>query len=306
MAERPQNPFSLYDFLGYFVPGALFLYGVDCARSRSDLVKLALSPLPDFNSEPKAEFYIPFVLCAYVIGHFLSVVSSYTIERYSIWRYGYPSKYLLRMRPGTYWKIDPRDKQKTHRLLLRVAVPILMLPVWLLDVLLGKELYAKGLDPLLQSFIMQRLDQLIVREGQYSAVADSPDKYDQDWFRFIYHHSLEKAPTHVPKMQNYVALYGFCRTATLLGLIFFWLVFSGQFSVVHGAGSFCICFSPTLLRTFWLLVISLGTFGMFVGFNKFYRRFSLEAFMAFIVCYPLNQSAPGDPDTEPPTNPSAY
>lgn len=25
--ELNQNPFSLYDFLGYFIPGAIFIYG---------------------------------------------------------------------------------------------------------------------------------------------------------------------------------------------------------------------------------------------------------------------------------------
>ena len=88
-----QNPFSIYDFLGYLIPGAVFLYG-------TLFIFEHISPLNDgafgFNaanlSFEKPETYVPFVLLAYVVGHFLSFLSSITVERYSIWAHGYPSK----------------------------------------------------------------------------------------------------------------------------------------------------------------------------------------------------------------------
>jgi len=84
--EFKQNPFSLYDFLGYFVPGALFLYGLYFAlalHSRTQAVFSSLSDLVDFS---RIELYLPFILSAYLVGHILSFMSSIIVERYSVWK----------------------------------------------------------------------------------------------------------------------------------------------------------------------------------------------------------------------------
>src|SRR5690606_31414532 len=43
-----------------------------------------------------------------------------------------------------------------------------------------------------------------------------------EWFRIVEHHVIEKLPYHAPKMDNYVALYGFNRNITLMFVFFFW------------------------------------------------------------------------------------
>lgn len=286
MEERP-NPFSLYDFLGYFVPGAIFLFALSFLRHRLPLLEAILRPFPEgheMGAEASLEYYVPFILFAYLAGHLLSVISSYTVERYSLWRYGYPSKYLLNVPNPGYWRLINDGVQKRHRFILRVLVPALLAPVTVLDLLLGREIYAKALDKLLNKIISDRVAQLVNNKGGYSALNAVSDieSSDQDWYRFAYHYALENAPGHAPKMQNYVALYGFGRNITLLGVIFFWLL-------LFGSSDF------PLNHIYWGIADGFVSFVAFIGFNKFYRRFSLEGFMAFVVVYPENPTGTGNP-----------
>jgi hypothetical protein len=100
-----------------------------------------------------------------------------------------------------------------------------------------------------------------------------------DFFRFIYHYAVERAPNHLPKMQNYVAIYGFLRTITLISVFFFWG------TIWHIAQLECF---------HWAFVgISVGvsflSFIFYMSFIKFYRRFSLEAFMALSAVYEVKE-----------------
>lgn len=45
-----QNPFSLYDFLGYFTPGAIFLYGCMAAISHSHLDESLIQYVKQYQS----------------------------------------------------------------------------------------------------------------------------------------------------------------------------------------------------------------------------------------------------------------
>lgn len=276
--ELKQNPFSLYDFLGYFTPGAIFLYCVLLALGHLDTKGFSLSYVNTYLSFEKAEIYVPFILAAYIVGHFLGFLSSITIERFSIWAHGYPSKYLLGIAPDSFFTVsDP----KALRITIRIVVFVLLAPISLLDLILGKivgmrELYAKKLDALLVDVLRKGIETLIYRH----AGMENNEKYgsarDLDFFRYAYHFAVENAPGHATKMQNYVALYGFLRTLTLIALITFWVIawhiFSRSFEVVAAYLT--------------LLGVSILTYLLFMGFVKFYRRFSLEALMAMAVTYP--------------------
>lgn len=272
-----QNPFSFYDFLGYLIPGAIFLYGILLIFGHLDQQETSYSFVISHLSFDKAEIYIPFVLLAYVVGHFLGFVSSITIERYSLWAHGYPSKYLLGL--GSKGYLDVKER-KILRIFIRIIVFILLLPISTLDWMLGKkagmyEFYAKSLDPLLIAVLRKRIESLI---DNHAGIQDR-GKYGKagelDFFRYAYHYAVENAPNHFPKMQNYVALYGFLRTLTLISLIMFWIIF---WHIVVYDYFFC---------RGWILILltTILTFLLFMAFVKFYRRFSLEALMAMAVTY---------------------
>lgn len=263
-----QNPFSFYDFLGYFTPGAIFIYGVMAGIAHTSQDVDFVNYIAKNLSFEKAEIYIPFILAAYSLGHILSFASSVIIERYSIWSIGYPSKYLLGLRSRGYFEVD---KHKILRVILRGSVGILLAPISILDFVAGKllgfrDLYAKPLDQLLIAVIVKKIATLMQHHAGFENPPDGTNVNESDFFRYVYHFTVEHAPNHLPKMQNYVALYGFLRTQTLLSVILFWAL------VLH---------ARTGLLSYWAVAISgLLAFVIYMAFVKFYRRFSLEAFMA--------------------------
>jgi hypothetical protein len=269
--EAKQNPFSLYDFLGYFTPGAILLY------ASLYLAKTIWPDTPTFHDAAarigldRAEAYLPFVLIAYAIGHISSFVSSVSIERYSLWAMGYPSKYLLGVDHKGYFH---SDKHFRLRAVVRSAIFLLILPISALDLLLGKilgmrDLYAKPLDQLLITVIRQKVDHLLMTKGGIADLSAHGKAGDLDFFRFAYHYSVENAQHHLPKMQNYVALFGFLRNISLISVLAFWLTLYAV--------------SKSLIPWQALPALAIASYLYFMAFVKFYRRFCLEALMATAV-----------------------
>jgi hypothetical protein len=271
-----QNPFSLYDFLGYFTPGAILLYGLMGAYAHSQPDTQVPNYVANKLSFEMPEIYIPFVLLAYTTGHFLSFLSSITVERYSIWAFGYPSKYLLGLsHPGYYFTNDSRTLRKA----MRTIVAILLLPIVMLDWPLGawaglRDLYAKRLDPLLVQALRGKINRLMKEHAEVKP-AQHGTASEHDFFRYAYHYAVENAHNHLPKMQNYVALYGFLRTLTLLSVVIFW-------TLVWYAAHQTFSSVEALSMLAASVVVS---YVFFMAFVKFYRRFSLEALMALAVSY---------------------
>jgi hypothetical protein len=268
--EIKQNPFSLYDFLGYFVPGALFFLGTNSVVLflTQTATNLTLLSTPTQFDQPG--FYLPFILVSYLAGHLLSFVSSITVEKYSVWKVGFPSKYLLGLEYPTYYEVTP---PKTTRIVVRSLIAVFLLPISIIDITLGdllrlREIYAKPLDATLIDIIKSKINTLVQR---HSGLKGGEIAFkDVDFFRFAYHYTVENAPAHLPKMQNYVALYGFARTITMVFvLLFWWAAFA---TLTH---QLALQLGGTLVGT-----LSILAFISYLNFMKFYRRFSLEVLMA--------------------------
>ena len=84
-----QNPFNLYDFLGYFIPGILFLALAQFSGF------LSLSFFEPLRQDSEWIFISILIVVAYVSGHLLSIASSRTIEDYHTWMNGYPSEHIF-------------------------------------------------------------------------------------------------------------------------------------------------------------------------------------------------------------------
>lgn len=278
-----QNPFSVYDFLGYFTPGALFVYGVLSIYAHM----VPTVKMTNILSFEQAEIYIPFILVSYTLGHFLSYCSSLFIEKYSIWTAGYPSRYLLDHDKDDYFC---KDKMS------RFAVALLLLPVSLPDFILHKVIgfrrkYARPLDKLLIDILNVKIFTFIENETGFDfekMFSEGKDKKlypykGGDFFNHIYHYTVENAPNHLPKMQNYVALYGFLRAVTFLFVIAFWAILLSH---------------PYDLKEaiFYLPILGTITFSFifYLAFVKFYRRFSLESLMALAAVYEVKKKV--DPE----------
>jgi len=268
-----QNPFSVYDFLGYFTPGAIFLYSLLFGYAHMSKSANPQEYITNTLGFDKAEIYIPFVLASYTLGHLLSFLSSISVERFSILAHGYPSKYLLKMETDGYF-------ESKGSLFIKLVLLIAILPISVFEYFIGyafnlRAMYTKPLDRVLRVLISKKINKLVTMHGDIKKPGDFGKPEKTDFFRYAYHYAVEHAPNHLPKMQNYVALYGFLRTLSFISVLIFWVIvwhtFSGSFGSLEASG--------------WLLASSILSYILFMAFMKFYRRFSLEALMALSVSY---------------------
>lgn len=268
--DTKNSPFSLYDLIGYFIPGASLLLGASYvldANGHSWLYKRVW----EIDSLEK---YLPFFLAAYVTGQANGLVSSLTIERYAIYSHGYPSKTLLNLRHQGFWRSAGKK--------MGLVIATLLMPIAALDWLLGRvfglaEFSGRPLDRFLDAVLRRRIYRLLRTFNYGDKITKHGNAGSSEFFRLVYHYAVENAPAHLPKMQNYVALFGFFRAFALIALLGFW-----------AQTFFSIRTVDLSLRIDWEAIFLCVGYGVlaymfFVGFLKFYRRFSLEALMAAAV-----------------------
>jgi len=275
-----QNPFSVYDFLGYLIPGMLFCIGIYF------IYQIPISAeVYDFNKFDNYQSSILLIIICYLLGHILSFLSTLTIEKYSVWTLGYPSTYLFKKNHLGFWRsiIDKYDSNHrigsiiriVMRVIMKILISLIILPVTLMDVLCRHlfrlyDQYARPFDNDLLCIVKTKIEKML--EKKYSNCNQECKNNDkQDLFRLVYHYSIENAPNHVSKMQNYVALYGFIRTTTFIFVIFFW-----------NLGINLIIQKMYIDIVLWIPLTIIVTFILYLDFNKFYRKFSMETYLAAI------------------------
>ena len=267
--EIKQNPFSIYDFLGYLIPGTTLIYGLIFVSSNYD-VKTFYDEISCYESLTAS---VPFIILSYITGHLISFISSYTIEKYAIWNYGYPSKFLFGCKPPKYFLANQTKKIKFIRILLALA----LFPITLIDYILGKHFgfnywNNRTLDDFSISFIKAKSEQAYNKLSKNSTMKKmtiNPD--DVDFFTIMHHYTFERTKSHNPKFQNYVALYGFLRCISFLFVVFFWV--NSYTFIIQGFSIESISWKKTS-------VMIILPYLFFLSFLKFYKRYSLETLMA--------------------------
>lgn len=266
--DLKQSPFSIYDFLGYFIPGAVLVFVFEYLFRYLGMD----TRLTELTALTKASQLLPFVLVAYVSGHLLSLLSSFTVERFYIWFFDYPSKSLLR-----YSERKVFEDEFSLRNIVKFINAIVLTPVAVIAMILCVFSVARpgmvhALDPLLTRIVRRKVALLIYERGQVGDPGEYAEPAKSDFFRIVYHFVLENSESHGKKMQNYVALFWLHRAMCLL----FSLTFLTSLTALAFSGGQAV-------RAMIVSAVLSGLF--FFGFAKFYRRFSLEALMALAVCY---------------------
>ena len=284
-----QNPFSFYDFLGYFIPGAIVLQlfllvpHLSSIVTYSDLVNI-LAVKEEFQTDK----FIFFIIISYSIGHLVNYISSITIERFANWKYDYPSKYLININQNQKYF---RNDIKTKNFIYRIILAILIFPVFVWDLILGeflkfKDFYTKKLDDFLIEVITKKF--LLLLDQLYPP--DIKGLKDKDYHRILAHYVYEHSKNHQYKLSNYVALYGFLRCLCLITVSAFWLyVFYLFFNIysyyanLNYKGIFNLISDISLVKLLILLAISFISYIYFMAFMKFYRRYTLETYMLIAI-----------------------
>lgn len=274
-----QNPFSVYDFLGYFIPGfitIIIFQNIDYFTNYDSFKEILKS---FYGQDYKIESITILIIISYIIGHVISFISSITIERYAIWRYNFPSKYLLEFKHNGYWKSSKNWTDSGWRFVL----VFMLFPVVFFDFILGKLLrfskfYQQSLDKPLQDLIVFKANKLLKKLG-FSEIEgykkDGSLNYS-DFHRILAHYAYEYSQNHQSKLTNYVALYGFLRT---LCLIFNSVTMFCVFKILIEENTFQ-CFKENIS---FILLLSFISYVFFMAFMKFYRRYSLECMMVVTI-----------------------
>ena len=277
-----KNPFSIFDFLGYVLPGMasiyfcmlFFNYNLDYS-----LFENSLKLCKNYNFAS----LVFLVIMSYIVGHIISYLSSITVEKFSIWCYGYPSDFLItdpiKHRFFFAFSVE-KCKSRSQKLkearkvwykyLWRLVVTIAILPLAIFTILASltglKYFYVKKLDNYLITQYERKWSKLIKYLGLVQ-----PNGQSSDFHRITYHYSYENFPQHAKKLDNYVALYDFLRAMCFIMIIVTEFMFYFYFK------------KRTHLLLYYSLLALAIQYILFMAFMKFYRRFTLESIMCIII-----------------------
>ncbi len=278
-----QNPFSLYDFLGYFIPGAtaIFLYRI----MNQALIDFNLSNYASRIDIRNSNLVFPFIIASYLIGHLLSIISSYTIEKYAYWSHSYPSVYLLKESKVKWVKKYFGEKKEftKHELRKRRFLLLILLPMLTINFIF--HLFFRFRYSTFKTFAAPTIEHINNKKNKLlSYLGVDTSVYNHDEYLFIYHYVLENNIGHSKKIQNYVALFGFVRCVSLIfNIVSWWLIIINICNAYHTNFLFSID-SHMLVLTLGFMFVS---YFFYVAFLKFYKKFAQETLMVFSVI-PLN------------------
>lgn len=271
-----KNPFSFYDFLGYLFPGLLFVMFTKMILSIDEPLTIsAIFRAGNLGSFELSDT-VPYTVISYISGHFISYFSSLTIEPFLVWSYGYPSTFLLKDNSDKNFFEENKRLGKSWTIFWKIIVCLFILPICLASLFFGKLLkfrfyVLKPLDDYLVKGITSKL-KLLVKDLGLSDLQEGKDVH-----RIVMHYCYEHYNNHIPKYDNYVALYGFLRCLSFIfnGIFIFFLVIESK----------TISFNKDIdyYAIIFLAILFCIVYVFYLGFVKFYRRYTLENFMSILV-----------------------
>ena len=268
--------FSAYDFLGYLMPGALLILLMDASFAyHMQPASFSYAAILERYSSKEIGLIFPFIIVAYIVGHIISFLSAISVERYAIWVYGHPSKYLLNIKAGGFWGVAGSNRPAS--LVLRMLMAAFLLPITCLEFTFGyclrlRENYVAPFDSLLREAIWTALNRL-VRSCGVKNPASHGSAAEHDFAKLAMHHALEVAPNHVFTLRNYVALYGFIRTVCFVMILIFWSLALHGYHMGWGGRLWVYTLGP----------VGVLCFVVFLSFMKFFQRYYEEALFAVTI-----------------------
>ena len=287
-----KNPFSLYDFLGHFIPGAMALIILfiiyqgftEIKNGYFDVSKFCeISTYANFiNRISKYNIgiiFISFILASYISGTLISYLSSQTIEIFLTRTFGYPSEYLLSASNNDDEKLWKRyfKSDNCMKIILYAAILLLLFPISLFVLFFGNKLKIREYitRPLGKGIIssIKKKEKLLAEKLLIKNYKDI-----NDFHRVIMHYVYMNLDKSEVKTDNYIALYGFFRSITLILCLYFdFLLAMGFYSFFIPGKKIFDCYSFMFIG-----ILGFLCFISFMAFAKFYRRFTLENYMMLL------------------------
>ena len=234
-----KNPFSTFDFLGYFIPGAFAIgiaYLLSDGLSFHEEIPQSIDNLKKMMNNHEGYVIFMLILSSYVLGHLISYLSSVTVEIFYIWCNGYPTDYLLL--DGLEKECILFSKKGGAGNIWHVIVCGIIFPLFVCHFLVEKLLVvgpflSKRINDDMRDLLIKRINILLNKVG-YGKTISKEDKSTLDVHRAVMHYVYENCQQHIVKYDNYVAIYGFLRSITLIfNMAFMYVVF--RFFSQYGA-----------------------------------------------------------------------
>lgn len=284
--------------MGYLFPGLLLLFFVfyilddkfnvhdifhfksfvDAIKAKDDMISLNSSVL--------------MIVLGYVVGHFISYLSSMTVEYQFKSTFGYPSRFLLNEKKSKYkdlLKSNFTTKAESSnnkvlwiktilKLLLKISINVLIIPITLTNLTIGYLFDINGfitrpLDGFLRKSIRLKLQML----ADKISISKPSVNEECDYHRVIMHYVYTHIPTSQKKIDNYIALYGFLRCISLI----FCLSFDALLFYTITTIDFSCSIDYDIISELCILYVM--AYLSFLAFVKFYRRATLEDFMTLLI-----------------------
>lgn len=289
-----KNPFSIYDFLGYLFPGLIFLVMIFFI---SHIKSAPVDEYFDFSKYQTLlksgkeydwwESTVFIIVTSYVVGHIVAYLSSSTVEYFTNHLFGYPSHYLLHEEVNNYRSVLSRyfSSPTLGNVIWRILVMFILLPVTFVMLVLGIKLslikfIVRPLDDYVRNSILYKLNKL-----SDTLSLQQPDvNSNADYHRIVMHYVYLNITNSQRKADNYVAMYGFLRAITLILCIFIdymlidQVIYSAEIIKRNGLEHSIINWNGVWIFVVLIVVANL----LYMGFVKFYRRFTLENYMALL------------------------
>lgn len=286
-----KNPFSLFDFLGYFIPGAFGLFLVYFLQNDNGLVfYFRVENVQSLNTDISILYITFFVILSYTLGHILSFLSTLTIENFTVWMFGYPSKNLLDIDRAVNYFERKMNTQNTINwgvtslsYILRTLLFIFLAPISILSVTIGNILnlnnsvYTKSLGEPYVKFIKKKIKSIFKKHKKNYIM----DFENVDYNKLLIHHSYNINTPHQPKLMNYVSLYGFLR---VISLVFNLLSIFMLLKIFFLNKKFNINLNDEFSTdSIFFFIASSLTYITYLGYLKFYRRYTQENLMILLL-----------------------
>lgn len=311
MATRVERtPFTVYDMLGYFIPGlyltiyvTLFFSGdliaglfknshvpMSTIKQALELStneatkKMELFNIADKLLSPSSTAYFTMLVIvlieSYVVGHVLSYLSSVTIERMCVGFFGQPSEALSLDRNdevamSQYCKIVFRKFLNRHRIIHSLLL-FALLPHSLTLLLFSKttlrRLTVRPPGKAIEKRIRSNFQTLFSIETHQIST--------EEMFRMIDYYNHANDERLSARKYNYVTLYGFCRSMCLAVYAVLLLDLAYVFGYLSNA-----FYDISEVRYDILINLTL-TILLMLAYFKYFRRYSQDSLRAFAAIPP--------------------
>ena len=227
------------------------------------------------------------IVASYVVGHIVAYLSSSTVEYFTNHLFGYPSHYLLHEDTINYCSVLSRyfSEHTLGSIVWRIFVMLVLLPVTLVMFVFGIKFslitfIVRPLDEYVRNSILQKLNKL----SDILCLQQPDVNSNADYHRIVMHYVYLNIESCQRKVDNYVAMYGFLRAMALIACLLFDYLLIDQiqysYHIVRALGiEKCVINRECIIILVVILIIANL---LYMGFVKFYRRFTLENYMALL------------------------